>query len=105
MSPTLTKGDELNTAKETIPAWGWVLASILVIGLFASQVRSCAKQAAKESMQQWIQREYGDAIQDYRSDPVRFRARFHELARREGLTPQQAEEGIEMVRRMSQNVP
>ena len=95
----------MNSTNQKFPAWGWVLAAIVAVSLVVGQVRSCTKQAAKEAMQQWIRREYGDAIQDYRSDPVRFRARFHELARREGLTPQQAEEGVEMVRRMSQNVP
>jgi hypothetical protein len=104
--PALTlKGDSLNSAFPKIPGWAWIVAAIIALSLIVGQFRSCMKQATKEAVQKVLLREYGDAVQDYRSDPVRFRARFHELARREGLSQQETEEGIEMVRKMSQTLP
>ena len=95
----------MNSTFPKIPGWVWIVAAIFALSLIVGQFRSFMKQATKEAVQKVLLREYGDAVQDYRSDPVRFRARFQDLARREGLTQQEAEEGIEMVRRMSQTLP
>ena len=95
----------MNSVTKQIPGWVWVVAATVAISLVVGQCRSSVKQAAKESVQKVLLREYGDAIQDYRSDPIRFRARVQEFVRNGQITQKEAEEGIEMVRKMSETMP
>lgn len=85
----------------------WVYIAVAIVGtsLVLGQIRGCMHKVRKEAVQQILLREYGDAIQDYRSDPIRFRARIQELVRQGRLTQQEAEECIELVRKMSQAMP
>gem|GEM_PF-6542055 len=99
------KGSRLNSEKQQIPRWVWVIVTILAVVLITGQIRSCAKQDAKKALQQMLLQNYGDAIQDYRSDPIRFRARVQDLVRRGEVSQQEANEFVELVRKMSQTVP
>ena len=99
------KGEDLNSTIHNIPSWLWVLGAILAVSLIGGQCRRSTKQATKDAVQKVLLREYGDAIQDYRSDPVRFRARVQESVRQGTITQQEADEAIEMVRKMSQTLP
>jgi hypothetical protein len=95
----------LNSEKQQIPRWAWVIITILAVILITGQIRSCAKQDAKKAIQEMLLRNYGDAIQDYRSDPIRFRARAQDLVRQGKISQQEADEFVELVRKMSRIVP
>ena len=95
----------MNSQIPKIPGWIWVLAAIFAVSLVVGQFRRSMKKATNEAVQKVLLREYGDAIQDYRSDPIRFRGRVQEFVRNGQVTQQEAEEGIEMVKKMSQTLP
>ena len=95
----------MNSTTQKIPSWVSVLAAVVAVVLVVGQIRRNMERVTKEAVSEMILRDYGDAIQDYRSDPVRFRSRIQEFVRQGKLTQQEADEGIALVRKLSQTVP
>lgn len=95
----------MNQNRKPIPSWLWTAGALVVVIFMVSSLSRSCDRAKKEGMQKVLMRDYGDAIQDYRSDPVRYRDRIQQLVREGKVSQQEADEAVEMTRKMSQAAP
>jgi hypothetical protein len=95
----------MQRSQKQAATWAWVLGGIVIAVLTINLARNAMKQEVKQKVRETLQQQYGDAIQDYRSDPIRFRARIQQQVTRGQATQQEADQFIEMVRTMSQKLP
>jgi hypothetical protein len=91
-------------SKDATP-WGWIVVVVFVGILGFNCLRTSWNREVDGQIQQFLNQEYGPAVRQYRADPMAFRARVQQQVQRGELSPQDAEDLLKMVERLSRKLP
>jgi hypothetical protein len=93
------------TLSKDASQWGWVVI-VLFIGIAGFNcIRTSWNREVDGQIQQFLDQEYGPVVHQYRADPVAFRLRLQQQVQRGELTPQEAEELLKVVEKLSRKLP
>ena len=95
----------MNTSNKPLPQWAWIVAASFAVIVGFNCLRSSVKQESDKQVKEFLQREYGEAVRQYRADPLGFRARLQQQVQHGEIRQQDADQVMTMVENLSRTLP
>ncbi len=95
----------MRSNSKPLPPWAWVAAATFAVVVGFNCLRSSVKQEADKQVKEFLQQEYGEAVRQYRADPLGFRARLQQQVQHGEIRQQDADQVMTMVENLSRKLP